>query len=88
MSDESVRVLVLRPTAVKKMLAKRAEAPEGFGPDALERIDEKRIVELIYPVGFYRDKARHLKALPRVLKEKFGGVLPHTAIFMRRGSYS
>lgn len=61
--------------AVRRLFA---EAPEGFGPDALERIDEKRIAELIYPVGFYRDKARHLKALPRVLKEKFGGVLPHT----------
>ena len=34
--------------------------------------------KLIYPVGFFRDKARHLKALPRVLRERFGGVLPRT----------
>ena len=38
----------------------------------------EQIEKLIYPVGFYHDKARHLKELPKVLKEKFGGVLPNT----------
>ena len=47
-------------------------------PDALERISVARLEKLIYPVGFYHDKARHLHALPSVLREKFGGVLPHT----------
>ena len=47
-------------------------------PDALEKISVARLEKLIYPVGFYRDKARHLHALPGVLREKFGGVLPHT----------
>ena len=50
----------------------------AFTAASLERLSQKEIEELIYPVGFYRDKARHLKALPKVLKEKFGGVLPHT----------
>ncbi len=49
-----------------------------FGPGDLERLGEDEIAKLIYPVGFYRDKARHLKALPAVLKEKFSGVLPRT----------
>ena len=49
-----------------------------FTPDDLERLSVEEIEKLIYPVGFYHDKARHLKALPKVLKEKFGGVLPHT----------
>ncbi len=49
-----------------------------FGPGDLERLGEAEIAKLIYPVGFYRDKARHLKALPAVLKEKFSGVLPRT----------
>ena len=31
--------------------------------------------QTIYPVGFFRDKARHLKELPEVLDAKFGGVL-------------
>ena len=50
----------------------------AFTAASLERLSQKEIEKLIYPVGFYRDKARHLKALPKVLKEKFGGVLPHT----------
>ena len=48
------------------------------GPVALERLTVLEIEKLIYPVGFYRDKARHLHELPRVLREKFGGVLPKT----------
>ena len=47
-------------------------------PDALEKIPVARLEKLIYPVGFFRDKARHLHELPGVLREKFGGVLPHT----------
>jgi endonuclease III len=49
-----------------------------FAPEDLERLSEKAIEKLIFPVGFYHDKARHLKALPKVLKERFGGVLPNT----------
>ena len=50
----------------------------AFTIESLERLSQREIEKLIYPVGFYRDKARHLKALPKVLKEKFGGVLPKT----------
>ncbi len=42
---------------------------------AIPQIDLER---LIYPVGFYRDKARHLKALPDALDACFGGVIPDT----------
>src|SRR3989338_2495411 len=37
----------------------------------LEKLSEKEIEQLIYPAGFYKTKARHLKQLPLVLKEKF-----------------
>ncbi|HRR35215.1 MAG TPA: endonuclease III [Kiritimatiellia bacterium] len=47
-------------------------------PNDLRRISLAELEKIIYPVGFYRDKARHLKALPDVLDEKFGGVLPDT----------
>ena len=50
----------------------------GTTPAALERLSVGEIEKLIYPVGFYHDKAKHLKALPKVLKEKFNGVLPNT----------
>ena len=62
--------------AVRRLFAKAADGK--FSPADLVRLSEKEIGELIYPVGFYRDKARHLKALPQMLKDKFGGVLPHT----------
>lgn len=62
--------------AVKRLFA--AAAGETFAPSDLERLDVAEIERLIYPVGFYHDKARHLKELPRVLRERFGGVLPHT----------
>ena len=62
--------------AVKRLFAKAAG--EVFAPADLERLSEEEIASLIYPVGFYRDKARHLKALPRVLAERFGSRLPNT----------
>ena len=62
--------------AVRRLFA--AAKGEMFRPEDLERLAVDEIEKLIYPVGFYRDKARHLKALPTVLKERFGGVLPNT----------
>ena len=57
--------------AVRRLFAAGGNTPEG-----LEQLPRERIEELIYPVGFFRDKARHLKALPGKLREKFAGVLP------------
>ena len=62
--------------AVQRLFAKARG--ERFAPADLERLPQDEIEKLIYPVGFYHDKARHLKALPRVLAEKFNGVLPNT----------
>ena len=62
--------------AVKRLFGAARSAT--FSPDDLERLTVAEIEKLIYPVGFYHDKARHLKELPRVLREKFGGVLPRT----------
>ena len=62
--------------AVKRLFAAGGDTPEG-----LERLSVKRLEELIYPVGFFRDKARHLKALPRAVVEEFapGGDLADAA---------
>ncbi|MEK6968691.1 MAG: endonuclease III, partial [Nanoarchaeota archaeon] len=43
-----------------------------------KKLSLKKIEKLIYPVGFYRTKARHLKLLPKVIDEKFGGKIPKT----------
>jgi endonuclease III len=62
--------------AVRRLFAEAKG--EVFRPEDLERLAVNEIEKLIYPVGFYRDKARHLKELPKILAEKFGGILPNT----------
>jgi len=47
-------------------------------PADLEKIPQVKLEQIIYPVGFFRDKARHLKKLPAVLQEKFNGIIPDT----------
>ncbi|MEM4261061.1 MAG: endonuclease III [Candidatus Woesearchaeota archaeon] len=42
----------------------------------LEKISQKDIETLIYPVGFYKVKAKHLKELPKILKQKFNNKIP------------
>ena len=42
-------------------------------PEDLEKFSEKEIQDLIYPVGFYQNKAKYLKQLPDALKQ-FNGV--------------
>ena len=45
-------------------------------PRALAKLSVRRIERLIYPVSFYRHKARHVKATCRLLVERFGGRVP------------
>lgn len=59
--------------AVKRLFAAGGDSPQG-----LKKLSVEELEKLIYPVGFFRDKARHLHELPTVLEEKFGGVLPRT----------
>ena len=43
----------------------------------LKKIPASRIEKLIYPVGFYKNKARYLKQLPRAI-EQFGNTIPQS----------
>ena len=43
----------------------------------LKKIPVSRIEKLIYPVGFYKNKARYLKQLPRAI-EQFGNTIPQS----------
>jgi endonuclease-3 len=47
-------------------------------PRTLARLTTKRIETLIYPVSFYRHKAKHVKATCRILAERYGGRVPGT----------
>lgn len=45
-------------------------------PRALLALDESRIAELIYPVGFYRTKARSIRQVCALLIERHNGQVP------------
>jgi endonuclease III len=47
-------------------------------PRTMAALTVRQIERLIYPVSFYRHKARHVKATCRVLVERFGGRVPGT----------
>ena len=47
-------------------------------PATLARLPTSKIQKLIYPVSFYRHKARHVKETCRILVEKYNGRVPGT----------
>jgi len=59
--------------AASTRLFKRARTPRGMA-----RLPVKEIERLIYPVSFYRNKARHVKACCTMLIARFGGRVPST----------
>ena len=44
----------------------------------LIQLSEEEIIDLIYPVGFYRVKARNIKNIARILIEEYDGIVPDT----------
>lgn len=47
-------------------------------PEKILKLSEKRIARLIYPVGFYRQKAKRIKQVCKILLEKYDGRVPRT----------
>jgi len=47
-------------------------------PEKIAALSEERIEKLIFPVGFYRTKARNLKATARKLVDEFNSKVPQT----------
>ncbi len=45
-------------------------------PEALARADLREVERLVRPTGFYRQKARTIQAVSRVLVEQYGGEVP------------
>jgi endonuclease-3 len=45
-------------------------------PEKILKLSEKEIEELIYPVGFYRNKAKIIKEISKILVEKFNSKVP------------
>jgi len=59
--------------AASTRLFKRARTPR-----AMARLPVKEIERLIYPVSFYRNKARHVQACCEMLLSRFAGKVPST----------
>jgi endonuclease III len=59
--------------AASTRLFRRARTPR-----TMAALPVKEIERLIYPVSFYRNKARHVKACCRMLLDRFGGRVPST----------
>jgi endonuclease III len=47
-------------------------------PAAMAKLSVREIERLIYPVSFYRNKARHVRACCETLVSRFGGRVPQT----------
>jgi endonuclease-3 len=47
-------------------------------PQAMAKLRVKQIEKLIFPVGFYRNKAEFVRDTSRVLVDRFGGRVPST----------
>ncbi len=62
-----------RVNAVTKGLFERYNTPEAIAGIPLGELEE-----LIRPTGFYKNKARALKALSMVILDRFGGEVPST----------
>lgn len=45
-------------------------------PSDFARLSRSALEKLLFPVGFYRTKAKHLKQLPERLETLFGGTIP------------
>ena len=69
----SARTQDATTAAASARLFKVARTPRTMGA-----LSVKQIERLIYPVSFYRHKARHLKATCRILADRFGGRVPET----------
>jgi len=45
-------------------------------PEDLKKYEIEEIEKMIYPVGFFRNKAKYLKELPHVLENEFNNTVP------------
>ncbi len=80
-SRDPFRVLIATMLSAQTRDEVTADASERLfrvadGPASLARLPRSRIERLIYPVSFYRHKARHLGQTCRLLLSRFGGRVP------------
>ena len=47
-------------------------------PEDFANIETKKLEELIHPCGFYKNKAKNIKACAQKLIKEYNGIVPHT----------
>ncbi|HTP42377.1 MAG TPA: endonuclease III [Nitrospiria bacterium] len=82
-SRDPFRVLIATVLSLRTKDRTTAEASARLfalaaTPEEMVKLSERRIASAIYPVGFYRTKAKALRALCRQLLEHHGGRVPQT----------
>ena len=71
-------LLSLRTRDTVSLPASRRVFAHATTPYILQKIPVSHLEKLIYPVGFYRQKARTLIAISSELIERFNGKVPHS----------
>jgi len=69
-------ILSLRTKDEVTLAASKRLLEKAGGPDALSAIKEEKLAKLIYPVGFYRNKASSLKKIASILISQYNGEVP------------
>lgn len=81
LKEYSYRVLIGTVLSARTKDEVTAQATERLfkrAPDvlSLSRMTEEKIIELIYPAGFYRIKAKNLKKIAQLLLQEYKGTVP------------
>lgn len=71
-------LLSLRTKDAVTEVASRMLLGRASTPQAILRLSEKTIEKLIYPVGFYRTKAKNLKRICKIIINQYDGRVPGT----------
>jgi endonuclease-3 len=69
-------IISLRTKDEVTLVASKRLLEKANSPVELDAIKEDKIAKLIYPAGFYRNKAASLKKIASILLEQYGGKVP------------
>ncbi|WP_461246339.1 endonuclease III domain-containing protein [Treponema sp. R6D11] len=69
-------ILSLRTKDEVTIVASKRLLEKAGSPEELKAMKAQRIEKLIYPVGFYRNKAASLKKIASILLEQYSGKVP------------
>jgi endonuclease-3 len=69
-------IISLRTKDEVTIVSSRRLLEKAGSPAELQKLSEKTIEKLIYPAGFYRNKASSLKKIAAILLEQYDGKVP------------